>query len=213
VVDYIDACGARVAVYDTGLGAADRPHPAQRFAAMVLRSHTCADLFGLIRREAIRSPLLAFHGADRAFLGQMALRGRLIQLPEPLVQMREHRRRYTRRETAATGRLAWHDASLVGRFSFPTWRLYGEYVHMVHSEALSLRERAACYRVLAQWWFRNWNPARAAVDLLAACVPGVVGFAETVKTRLIGAAPGHYVDHEPSEPSTYPMPVRRVARR
>lgn len=34
---------------------------------MVLRSHTCVDFFGLIRRQALRDSVLdgSFHGADR----------------------------------------------------------------------------------------------------------------------------------------------------
>ena len=84
--------------YTSVLGEAGGADPAERFAAMALRSHSCVDFFGMIRREAMVGSLLhaSFHGADRVFLAQMALRGRLLQLPEPLVQMREHRERYTR---------------------------------------------------------------------------------------------------------------------
>ena len=98
VVDYIDEHGTVFTTYDSGLDLASGADPAQRFAAMVLRSHACIDFFGMARREAMAGSLLhgSFHGADRAFLAQMALRGRLLQLPEHLVQMREHKHRYTR---------------------------------------------------------------------------------------------------------------------
>ena len=103
VVDYIDPQGTVFAFYDSVLGEASGPDPVQRFAAMVLRSHSCVDMFGMIRRSAMEGSLLhaTFHGADRAFLAQMALRGRLLQLPEHLVQMREHRNRYTRQQASA----------------------------------------------------------------------------------------------------------------
>jgi hypothetical protein len=126
----------------------------------------------------------------------MALRGRLIQLPEPLVEMREHPHRYTRQQTTATGRLAWHDAALTGRVNFPTWRLYSEYVRMVRGAPLSPQQRNHCYRVLLQWWVRNWHGVRLGVDVLAACSPGVVGLAEALKVRLFGPAPGHYIDRD-----------------
>jgi glycosyltransferase involved in cell wall biosynthesis len=195
VVRYIDAQGSIIGTYDSGLRYADVASAAERFARMVLSSHSCVDFFGLIRRSAMQGSLLhgSFHGADRAFLAQMALRGRFVQLAEPLVEMREHSGRYTRRHARASERLAWHDASLRGRINFPTWRVYAEYLKSVHGEPLSARERVKCYAVLARWWATNWNAARAAVDILALIAPGAPGAAERLKARLFGAAPGHLV--------------------
>ncbi len=197
VVEYIDSAGRHIGYYDSGLRHADHPSPAARFAAMILRSHSCVDFFGLVRRSAMENSLLhgPFHGADRAFLAQMALRGRLIQLDRPLVQMREHENRYTRRHASLVERMRWHDASRASRLVFPTWRLYGEYVKMVRGEPLPLAERLRCWGVLGHWWFVNWNAVRAGVDLAAVLAPGLVGVAERVKTRLFGAAPGHF--HQP----------------
>ncbi len=197
VVEYIDGDGAHIGHYDSGLGAADRASPAERFAAMILRSHSCVDFFGLVRRTAMENSLLhgPFHGADRAFLAQMALRGRLLQLDTPLVQMREHENRYTRRHASLVERMRWHDADRAGRLMFPTWRLYAEYVKMVRREPLPFGEKLRCWSVLGRWWFVNWNAVRAGVDLATVAAPGLVGFAERVKIRLFGAAPGHF--HQP----------------
>jgi glycosyltransferase involved in cell wall biosynthesis len=197
VVNYINASGHRIAVYDTGLGTADRAEPALRFAAMVLCSHSCVDFFGLIRRAAIPGEVEAFHGTDRAFLAQLALRGPLLHLPEPLVEMREHRGRYTRGCATGSARLVWHDTSLRGRLSFPTWRLFAEYLRMVRSEPLPPGQRAICGAVLAQWWVCNWNAARAGVDLIEPWAPGAVVLAEQMKVRLFGLAPGHFRDATP----------------
>jgi glycosyltransferase involved in cell wall biosynthesis len=196
VVNYINASGDCIAVYDTGLSAADRAEPARRFAAMILNSHSCVDFFGLIRRAAIPGELQAFHGTDRAFLAHLALRGRLGQLPEPLVEMREHRSRYTRRCATASARLTWHDASLRDRLTFPTSRLFAAYLRMVRSERLPPGQRAICWGALAQWWIRNWNAARAGVDLIEAFAPGAVVLAEQMKARLFGLAPGHFRDSD-----------------
>ena len=54
-------------------------------------------------------------------------------------------------------------------------------------------ERLACYGVLARWWVANWNSARVVTDLLGLALPGIPGHAERLKTRLFGAAPGHFV--------------------
>jgi hypothetical protein len=47
--------------------------------------------------------------------------------------------------------------------------------------------------VLAEWWARNGNCARAAVDLVGIVLPGAQQLAWRVKTRLFGAAPGHFL--------------------
>jgi glycosyltransferase involved in cell wall biosynthesis len=196
VVQYIDGNGQPIGLYDSGLAKADVASPAARFRSRVLDSHSCVDFFGVIRREAMANSLLPgpFHGADRAFIAQMALRGRLVQLAEPLVEMREHPNRYTRRQASATERRAWHDSSHRHSISFPVWRLYAEYLKMVRSAPLSGADRARCYGTLAQWWLFNWNSARAAVDLVAVLAPSAPALAERLKTRAFGAAPGHFID-------------------
>jgi glycosyltransferase involved in cell wall biosynthesis len=193
VVSYIDQNGAPIGLYNSGLSLADSQSAAERFAWMSLRSHSCVDFFGLIRRDTLQTSLLhgSFHGADRALLAQLAIRGRLIQLPAPLVEMREHPNRYTRQNVRSADRAAWHDASTRGKLSFPTWRLYAEYLKMVRRERMLPQERAGCYTALARWWTVNWNAARALVDVLAVVAPGIPGAAERLKIRLFGAAPGH----------------------
>lgn len=195
VVEYIDAAGRTLGYYDSGLDQADREQPSERLAAMVLRSHSCVDFFGVQRREAMIGSLLhaRFHGADRAYLAQMSLRGRLVQLKEPLVRMREHPNRYTRRTSTARERLHWHDASSRKAINLPTFHLYGQYWRIVRTANLSPAERRHCYAVLGRWWFGNWNAVRAGVDVLALASPGMVGMAEQVKNRLFGAAPGHFI--------------------
>ena len=185
--------GGPLGLYDTQLGKADVASPSRRLAQVTLPSHSCVDFFGMFRRSALEGSLLhgSFHGADRALLAQMSLRGRMIQIPEPLVQMREHENRYTRSQLRAADRASWHDTSVRGRVSFPTWRLYVEYLKMVRAAQLGSGELMRCYAVLARWWTVNWNIARAAVDVVAIVAPGVPGVAERIKTRLFGAAPGH----------------------
>jgi glycosyltransferase involved in cell wall biosynthesis len=194
VVDYINGQGEHIAFYDSGLGGADHPRPSRRFATMILMSHSCVDFFGLCRRAVLVDSMLhgPFHGADRAFLAQMALRGRLLQVKEPLVEMREHDQRYTRAKQDAKGRAAWHDAAKAKARSLPTWRLYREYVELVAKERLAPAERTACRLALLRWWIVNWNSIRASVDIGALAWPRLPHHAEMVKVRLFGKAPGHF---------------------
>jgi hypothetical protein len=194
IVRYIRGDGSTIALYDSGLASADVASPAQRFATMVLPSHSCVDIFGLIRRAAMEDSLLhgSYHSADRAFLAQMALRGRLVQVKQPLSVMREHDERYTRQNVTPAEILQWHDASAHSSIALPTWRMYGDYVKLVQHESLRMSERLRCYSVLAEWWARNWNSMRAAVDLVAIVAPGAQQTAWRIKARLFGSAPGHY---------------------
>jgi glycosyltransferase involved in cell wall biosynthesis len=193
VVQYIDQNGAPIGLYNSGLSHADLPSTAERFAWMVLHSHSCVDFFGVHRRETLMTSLQhgRFHGGDRALLAQLAIRGRLIQLPAPLIEMREHESRYTRANVRSADRAAWHDESKRGKITFPTWRLYAEYLKMVRTERMLPKERAGCYAVLARWWGVNWNLLRAAVDVIAVPLPNAPIIAEHLKIRLFGAAPGH----------------------
>jgi hypothetical protein len=106
--------------------------------------------------------------------------------------MREHGARYTRQNATPAQILHWHDASARSTIALPTWRLYADYVKMVQHETLYMGDRLRCYGVLAEWWARNWNAIRAAVDLVAIVAPGAQQAAWRVKARLFGAAPGHF---------------------
>jgi hypothetical protein len=193
-VAYIDAQGAPLGEYRSPLGLAGAVRPSERFAALVLRSHSCVDFFGTIRRSALEGSLLhgPFHGADRALLAQLALRGRMVQLEPPLVEMREHPSRYTRSRRSIAERQRWHEVGATRR-PLPSLELWRTYRRLVASEPLDSEERRACRRVLWHWWFVNWNALRLAADLVDRVAPGAVARAEELKTRLFGAAPGHFI--------------------
>ena len=86
-----------------------------------------------------------------------------------------------------------HSSSAKRSSALPTLNLYRVYLRLVASEDLSTAERCASYGVLARWWFTNWNCVRVATDVLGLALPGIPGHAERLKTRLFGAAPGHFV--------------------
>ncbi|MDW8339982.1 MAG: hypothetical protein RMK73_00695 [Geminicoccaceae bacterium] len=117
----------------------------------------------------------------------------MVQIPEPLVQMREHRQRYTRLRRSIRDRRAWHDPNATSLLP-PTLELYRAYWRLVREEPLPGRERLRCAATLLCWWFVNWHAFRVAAETLDLLVPGTVYRAERLKTRLFGAAPGHLVE-------------------
>lgn len=191
-LDYIDGEGHKLGVVSTNLVGTDSRRPSVRFGAAVLLPHNCYEVMGVFRRQALTGSILlmSFHGADRALIAQLALRGQFIQIPQPLLIVRDHDERYTRARVRPQDRAVWHDTRLKGRRTFPTWRLYHEYWSMVLKASLTARERAAVAVRLLQWWFANWNAARMTVDVLANFVPGVVRWAERLKQALFSPAPG-----------------------
>jgi glycosyltransferase involved in cell wall biosynthesis len=192
-VEYIGSKGEHLGNYQSVMEHAGSDNPAARLSAMILRSHTCIDFFGMIQREAMKNSLLhqAFSGADKAFLAQMALRGRLLQLNEPLVQMREHPDRYTRQTKSAQMKLAWHDTSLTKKRDIPVLNLYRTYRNLVETESLSEAERRACFRVLRRFWFSGWNGGRLTADILSIPFPQAIDIAFNIKHLLFGA-PGNF---------------------
>jgi glycosyltransferase involved in cell wall biosynthesis len=201
-LNYIDGLGRPIGTYDSNLEGADALDPAIRFAALVLRPHPCYEVMGLFRRAALGGSLLlqSFHGADRALLAEMALRGRFVQVRQPLLVVRDHKDRYTRAQTRPKDRAIWHDTALSGKASFPTWRLYSEYCTMVKRSLPPGRLRNRCWVVLMRWWLHNYNAARMAVDLVAGVFPNFVEKAERFKQSAFRPAPG--ADEIRSQPMT-----------
>jgi hypothetical protein len=147
---------------------------------------------GLFRRDALEGSMLleSFHGADRALVAQLALRGRFLEVPRALLRVRDHAERYTRAKVRPEERAVWHDTRLQGKRTFPMWRLYREYWSMVWRENVTAGERTLMSARLLQWWFVNWNAARVAVGMLSAFFPAMMGWAERLKQRVFSPAPG-----------------------
>lgn len=191
-IDYIDEDGNSLGVRQSHLPGAESPDPVVRFATLVLKPHDCQAMMGVFRRSVLeRSMLLpSFHGADRALLAQLALLGRYVRAPGALIQVRDHGERYSRSRKRPGDRAAWHDTRTLAKRSYPVWRTYLTYWKSVAMAPLDLRSRMRARVKLCEWWFRNYNAARAAVDVLGAMVPGLPGAAERLKQKLFSPAPG-----------------------
>jgi glycosyltransferase involved in cell wall biosynthesis len=191
-IDYIDENGRSIGARRSHLPGAETADPVKRFSALVLRPHDCQAMMGVFRRSVLeRSMLLpSFHGADRALLAQVALLGRYIHVPGALIQVRDHGDRYSRSRKRPEERAAWHDTRARAKRSFPVWRTYLTYWQSVTAAPISASARARARVRLLEWWFRNFNAARMAVDLIGSVAPGIVGKAEHFKQEVFSPAPG-----------------------
>lgn len=164
--EVIDPKGKRLRVDRSALPT-DHAAPHVRFRSLILahyKKHPCTPVFGLIRREALMKTDLIppyVHG-DRILLAQLSLRGRFVELPDPLLVRREHPNRHgyqtARRSlvdrfvgTGPKPDVTWYDASKKDSLVFPDWRRFVEYAQAVRTAPLSTRERVSCLLPLTYW--------------------------------------------------------------
>lgn len=145
----IDAAGVRGRTYEFPLHG-DDPRPSVRFRDLVVIHHACTQVFGVARREVLDQTRLIgnFVSSDRVLLAELALRGRIVELDDPLFERRLHEDNSIRLDKRGT-LLAWYDPRLEGTVNLPNWRLAREYVRAVHAAPLAPLERARCYRAVA----------------------------------------------------------------
>jgi len=191
-VEYIDESGVPLGVHGHHLAGSDSGDAPTRFAALVLRPHDCYAQMGVLRRSLVESalPMGGYHGADRALLAQIALAGRFIAVPEPLLEVRDHAERYSRAQRNLRDRAAWYDARNKGRRSFPVWRMYGSYWRSLAAARLPPGPRLRAALALVRWWFLNFNAFRMGVDIAGSIVPEAVDVAERLKQSVFSPAPG-----------------------
>jgi glycosyltransferase involved in cell wall biosynthesis len=153
-VRQIDEDGRTIApVHFPLVGAAD-PSPSRRFARNVLATHSCRDIFGLIRSEALRG--MPLHegrlDTDRIILAELSLRGRFVHIPEPLFIHRDHPQRFVH---AAHGdrhaRIMWYNPRRAGDRSRHRAVLWRSYFASVRRSAPTSSTRLSCYGCLLCW--------------------------------------------------------------
>jgi glycosyltransferase involved in cell wall biosynthesis len=147
----IDSGGTQIQL-DPFILLADDPSPAERFRE-TLRGHGCYEVFGLIRMDRLRQTRLIgnyAHG-DGVLLAELALRGRLREIGEPLFLSRSHADHSMAMVLDYHAYAAWFDPKNAGRLVFPCWRILREYLRAVNRAPIGFAQRRRCYRVIAGW--------------------------------------------------------------
>ena len=136
------------AVYDDDLRAmSDRPH--ERLRSLVNRLFYCNVNYGLVRTDIMRATRGhgAYVRADHVQLAELALRGKLYSIPEPLFKRRFHAKMSTSGPTVQD-RATWFDpGNAESRLYFPVARLYYEHLRAIYLSQLGLLDRLRCYAV------------------------------------------------------------------
>ena len=195
LVRIVDERNAGGELYDHTAFGTDRPRQSDRLAGR-LRARRCMDVFGLIRKDALRgTALIADHvGADRTLLIELALRGRFVGVPEVLFLNRDHPGRFTRRVLSLRAQAMWYAPHGAQRRVLRTWILYATCLRLVRAYATDPAERRRCYLHMARSlghhrrWFRlAMEPIEALAPRAAAFEPWLFGRAASLKRAIRGA--------------------------
>lgn len=126
---------------------ADSEHPHRRLGRCLFYVQTGHPLWGVIRLQALRQTrLMGCLLSDFVLLAELALRGRIREVPEVLFQLRIHRNNAAKRLIRPRDLLLWHDPSKTNESLWlPEWvRLRREYLRAVRHAALPPGEALLC---------------------------------------------------------------------
>ena len=138
---------------------ANSPRPADRFREFTALSSILEASYGVMRLSVARrtAGLPPHPGNDRLFLAELALYGRFVQVLEHLYMRRDHDDRSVKVYSTLRERYAWIAPREARKRRFPYWGYLAGYTSAASRVPLSLRDRAACARVLLALVKHNWR--------------------------------------------------------
>lgn len=134
------------------------PEPHKRFRRLIRTDYTVEEIFGVIRSDVLRkTPLiLSYTDSDRTLLAELALYGRLSEVPEVLFYHRMHPEMSTKAFVNWEARTAWFDPSKTGKAVFPLWRQMTEYTRAILRAPLTAIQRLWCFLFMGIWLRDFW---------------------------------------------------------
>jgi glycosyltransferase involved in cell wall biosynthesis len=170
----IDGGGRVLEEFHYPPGHASSESPSRRFLDVMRLDRWCAELFGLVRSNVLRTTRLmdGYVASDRVLRAELALRGRFRIVPALLFHNRDHPGRSVRALPAHHLRGEWFSPSLAGRRILPHWRILTEYVRCIRRSPIPPAERRRCYAHTLRWLGIHANWARLGADVVIAAWPG-----------------------------------------
>jgi glycosyltransferase involved in cell wall biosynthesis len=117
--------------------------------------HVCGPVFGLLRRRELAETgrIRPFGGSDKALIVELAMRGRLTEVP-PVIHRRQHPASSVVANPDAQSRRKWFDPTLAGPAT-PEWSLFTAMLQSARRTQLTRRDRAAITAEILRWSRRN----------------------------------------------------------
>jgi glycosyltransferase involved in cell wall biosynthesis len=187
LVRIVDGADRLVEVFRPIAPQAASSRPSERFAAR-LRNPRCLDIWGVIRKDALRDSVLigSYIGMDRALLLELALRGRFLLIEEPLFTNRDHPERATRVTRTRTRKdlIAVYDTANAGQTVLSTWIFYQQSAGIIQRNLKGTKERLRCFAYLLRSLGRRRNLAFLVIEPLMKLTPQVHSGARSLKRSL-----------------------------
>lgn len=132
---------------DDAIPMLDSVQPHVRLDAIANRMTVFFDIFGLMRTADVRQTMLLpnYYGADKVFLAEMALKGRILRIPDEEFHRRCHANASSR-STNLRSLAGWSDATQ--RFDYYPAHIIKGYLDAISSADLSAGDKRRCRLVL-----------------------------------------------------------------
>jgi len=142
----------------------------ERMYAILSNNRGSPAVFGLMRREVLnRTGLIGeYDASDQVLLVDMAMQGKIVELPQWLYYHREHDNRSVNAYQSRHKANEWFSARNKGKTSFPEWRLISEYLRVIWRAPLLFSERWGCFLQFLRWVKYQKRYNRLVEDLVIA---------------------------------------------
>jgi glycosyltransferase involved in cell wall biosynthesis len=156
----IDEHGAEIGTFDDSNLDLRDDEPSARLERLLRNRFEWHPIFGVIRTDVLRETrgIGPFPLADTVTLAEVCMRGRFVQVAEPLFLRRYHDRRSLVAGPSFVEQVAWYDPQRQPKMAFPQARVSRELVAGVGRAPLSASEKARCCGVvLRRWTAPHWR--------------------------------------------------------
>lgn len=149
--------------------------PAARFCSFTQNPAIAAKVplvvFGLIRSGILRKTGLirSFPSSDVVLVAELALFGRLLELPEPLFGWRHHPKQSIQGRLASDRlRTSWFDTSLEDKIVLHKWMYLNGYLDAIERAPISRSQKRICRLHVLRWGFMPANLRSLVKDVVLA---------------------------------------------
>ena len=136
----------------------DMANPETRFRDLSLLhpSHTCEEIFGLIRADILRQTLLIgdYSDSDRTLLAELGLFGPFYEIGDVLFHHRLHPQSSVAANPGRQARMSWFEPSKSGTLVFPHWHQFRVLLSVIGRGPISWNHKLMCYLFMLRWFYR-----------------------------------------------------------
>jgi glycosyltransferase involved in cell wall biosynthesis len=156
----IDESGTVLGTYSDELDLCS-PQPHRRLRQFYENQGLCHPIYGLIRLDVLKRSgrLGELPMADRVLMSELALLGKILELPGYLFLHRIHSGFSARVNAVDVEYQGWYNPRIRAVVHFPRWRRLGEYLNAIHRTKLGMVETIRCYLQLVHFIFipKRWT--------------------------------------------------------